>query len=286
MKTKLFLLLTAAMLLLSVNVSAQTKKAAEKKAVKTEKRATAKKAPAGTPLKGDVNEDGVVDVADIAAVIAIMKNGGGTGEETKYYWYVGTTKPTSLSQASTVTSYPEELTYTNNSGAKSHIFVLTNSNKNVTFINLATGNPVDQNEVDTTTISGYKIFETAVGTANTGTIKIRISSTYYWYVGTTPVDDTNYTSISSSVTEIPASTNVTLNTDDYLYIVAPKTKTVTVLDANTQGVVNIKTYNSETHTFTYAETFVGDYKIYRSAQTCLGPFIINISDTNSLERSK
>lgn len=199
MKTKLFLLLTAAMLLLSVNVSAQTKKAAEKKAVKAEKRATAKKAPAGTPLKGDVNEDGVVDVADIAAVIAIMKNGGGTGEETKYYWYVGTTKPTSLSQASTVTSYPEELTYTNNSGAKSHIFVLTNSNKNVTFINLATGNPVDQNEVDTTTISGYKIFETAVGTANTGTIKIRISSTYYWYVGQIMPSDPNNSNQNTGV---------------------------------------------------------------------------------------
>ena len=106
------------------------------------------------------------------------------------------------------------------------------------------------------------------------------AETYYWYVGQTPVDDTNYTSISSSVTEIPTSTDVTLNTDDYLYIVAPKTKTVTVLDANTQGIVNIKTYNSETHTFTYAETFVDDYKIYKSAQPCVGPFIINISDTN------
>lgn len=126
-------------------------------------------------LKGDVNGDGVVDVADINAIIQIMKDGGGTGEETKCYFYVGTTKPTSLSQASVIESYPAEQTYTNNSGAKSHIFVLTNSDKNVTFINLATGNPISQNEVDTTTISGYKIFETAVGTANTGTIKIRIS---------------------------------------------------------------------------------------------------------------
>lgn len=32
----------------------------------------------GTSLKGDVNGDGVVDVADINAIIAIMKNGGGT----------------------------------------------------------------------------------------------------------------------------------------------------------------------------------------------------------------
>lgn len=49
-----------------------------------------------TPLKGDVNNDGTVDVADINAVIEIMKNGGGTGEETKYYWYVGQTPPTAL----------------------------------------------------------------------------------------------------------------------------------------------------------------------------------------------
>ena len=33
-----------------------------------------------TPLKGDVNEDGKVDVADINAVIQIMKDAGGTFE--------------------------------------------------------------------------------------------------------------------------------------------------------------------------------------------------------------
>ena len=38
-------------------------------------------------LKGDVNGDGAVDVADIAAVIQIMKDNGDI--ETKYYWYVG-----------------------------------------------------------------------------------------------------------------------------------------------------------------------------------------------------
>ena len=103
--------------------------------------------------------------------------GGSTGEETAttYYWYVGTSKPTSLNQCEVVSEYPTEQTYTNNSGAKSHIFVLTNSDKNVTFINIASSMPVSQTAVDTTTISGYKIFETAVGTANTGSIIIRIS---------------------------------------------------------------------------------------------------------------
>jgi hypothetical protein len=46
------------------------------------------------PLKGDVNGDGVVDVADIAAIIDIMANGGGPVSTTTYYWYVGTTQPT------------------------------------------------------------------------------------------------------------------------------------------------------------------------------------------------
>ncbi|MBQ8628472.1 MAG: hypothetical protein IJ421_03245 [Prevotella sp.] len=38
-------------------------------------------------VKGDVNGDGVVDVADIAAVIKIMTENGSI--EKKYYWYVG-----------------------------------------------------------------------------------------------------------------------------------------------------------------------------------------------------
>jgi len=42
-----------------------------------------------TPLKGDVNEDGKVDVADINAIIKIMKDAGGTAEETEYYFYLG-----------------------------------------------------------------------------------------------------------------------------------------------------------------------------------------------------
>ena len=42
----------------------------------------------GTPLRGDVNEDGVVDVADINTIIAIMKN------VQEHYFYLGTIKPT------------------------------------------------------------------------------------------------------------------------------------------------------------------------------------------------
>ena len=153
MKTKFFMLLAA--VLLSASAFAQSENT-------------------GT-LKGDVNGDGVVDVADINAVIQIMKNGGGTGEETKFYWYVGTEKPTSLSQASVVESYPAEQTYTNNSGAKAYIYVLTNSDKNVTFIEPNLGTILGQQDIDTTTIPGYKIFGMYSKTVNTGSVKIKIS---------------------------------------------------------------------------------------------------------------
>lgn len=45
-------------------------------------------------LKGDVNGDGVVDVADIAAGIKVMHEQ--TADGTKYYWYAGQEKPTSM----------------------------------------------------------------------------------------------------------------------------------------------------------------------------------------------
>ena len=153
MKTKK-LLLMAAMLLMSVCLFAQSNN--------------------NTPLKGDVNGDGKVDYNDVLAVLKIMKEAGGTKEATTYYFYVGTTKPTSLSQASVVESYPAEQTYTNNSGAKSRIYVLTNSDKNVTMIDPGLGGIIDQDDVDTTTIPGYKIFSTYSRWANGSPVLIRI----------------------------------------------------------------------------------------------------------------
>ena len=63
MKTKFFMLLAA--VLLSASAFAQS-------------------GTNGT-LKGDVNGDGVVDVADINAIIQIMKDGGGTADENTWY---------------------------------------------------------------------------------------------------------------------------------------------------------------------------------------------------------
>ena len=51
---------------------------------------------------GDVNGDGKVNEQDIAAIIEIMAEAGGVKEQTKYYWYVGWTKPTSLETLKTL----------------------------------------------------------------------------------------------------------------------------------------------------------------------------------------
>ena len=67
MKTKFMMLLAA--MLLSASAFAQSEN--------------------NEPLKGDVNGDGKVDVADINEIIKIMKEAGGTAETPTYYWYVG-----------------------------------------------------------------------------------------------------------------------------------------------------------------------------------------------------
>ena len=58
--------------------------------------------------KADVNGDGVVNEADIAEILAIMKNAGGIAEQPKYYWYAGWTEPTAENIAEIVNEmYPK-----------------------------------------------------------------------------------------------------------------------------------------------------------------------------------
>ena len=70
MKTKFFTLFAAFALLFGAKAMAQT--------------------------DGDVNGDGKVDEQDITAIIQIMQEAGGVKEQTKYYWYAGQERPTSL----------------------------------------------------------------------------------------------------------------------------------------------------------------------------------------------
>ena len=198
MRTKFFFLLAA--LLLNVCAFAQSENT--------------------TPLKGDVNNDGTVDVADINAVIEIMKNGGGTGEETKYYWYAGQTQPQNMSSNPTVddTNFTVDKWHTlgtattiaktitgGTRGNDWYVAVPTSINLKPTATDLTTPDPTWDN-LGTITVNGvsYTIWRTnsteirqAVYMAGTGE-----ETKYYWYAGQTQpssisgtptVDDTNFT---------------------------------------------------------------------------------------------
>ena len=228
MKTKKILLM-AAMLLMSVCSFAQDN---------------------NTPLVGDVNEDGKVDIADIVAILNIMKEAGGTAGDSKYYFYVGTTKPTSLSQASVVESYPAEQTYTNNSGAKSRIYVLTNSDKNVTFIEPNLNVVLDQESIDTSTISGYKIFTTTAKCANGGVTKIRITdeapTANYFYVGTTKPTSLSQASFVESYPAEQTFTNPSTTEKNYVYVLTTLDKTVNFYDPSDPNTPTVKTEDTST----------------------------------------
>ena len=55
---------------------------------------TSAMAQVDSTLKGDVNEDGVVDMADIVAVIKIMQE----TQDVKYYWYVWQENPAEMTK--------------------------------------------------------------------------------------------------------------------------------------------------------------------------------------------
>ena len=66
---------------------------------------TSAMAQVDSTLEGDVNGDGVVDIADITAVIAIIKQNAEANPT--YYWYAGWTEPTAANIATIINeTYP------------------------------------------------------------------------------------------------------------------------------------------------------------------------------------
>lgn len=185
MKTKKFFMLLAVVLLSGASAFAQSE---------------------SETLKGDVNEDGVVDVADINAVIEIMKAGGGVVEPPTYYFSVGTTAPdasnyTTVNNATT--DIPTTIEFTSSARVR-HYFLIPN-NKTLTVIDKVAQVAVPITENTSISIPNHKVYQTNGAIAATATVIITLSDvqpTYYWYAGQTQptsisgtptVDDTNFT---------------------------------------------------------------------------------------------
>lgn len=154
------------------------------------------------PLKGDVNGDGKIDVADITAIVKIiMENGGGTAHN--YTWYLGETEQESFTTAdfNMTGTKPTVLNIGPSSGDKVTVWIYPQSWGKPTKILDPNGNDMTNAFIygdDWMTIpNGYYGGWTQL-TLNT-TWRVTWPETYYWYVGTE--NPMNMSSISPIVND-------------------------------------------------------------------------------------
>lgn len=133
------------------------------------------------PLKGDVNEDGTVDVADLVNVIKIMKDAGGAVGEKMCYWYAGTEQVEADNFTDVASRIPEsEIPETGSVTANGqYVYFVMPETKHLESLTYANGSDV---EFTCTDVMGYHIYKTSemINTTINYTIK---QTTYYWYVG-------------------------------------------------------------------------------------------------------
>ena len=255
MKTKLNLLLTAVMLLLSANVFAQSGSI--------------------DPGKGDVNGDGVVDVADITAVASIMRDGGGVVK--LGYFYLGTTAPTAENYralpgvVTSLTSIDEAVGTEAAVAAGQTLYMMcptawvtgksvaveTQSGKTIHFLE----------EVDVATVSGYSIYKTQVlDASSTVTLKTPTAKLYF-SVGLTEVTSSNYTTANNATTTIPTTYEFTNNSGarNYVYVLIPSTKSISSI----KGKVSDGSIS-----YTEQSVSIPNHKVYRTGALANGSTMI------------
>ena len=153
-------------------------------------------------LKGDVNSDGSVDVADIVSVIDLIQKGQGTGEAG--YFYLGTTKPTAenfttlAGAVATYTSIDEAVGTKVSVAAGETLYMLCPTSWMKTKdVALEDGGDetVNFSKKDAATISGYSIYETSAWKSSS-TATLKIIPSYFWYCG--PISDSGENTIEIS----------------------------------------------------------------------------------------
>ena len=153
------------------------------------------------PLKGDVNEDGTVDVADMVSIIRIMKDGGGAVGEKQVYWYAGTNNGNAVTADNFIdvaTKIGEsEIPATGSVTADGkYIYLVMPEMRHIESLTYEGGSAV---EFSCTDVMGYHIYRTAelINAKINFTI---VETTYYWYVGQT--NPSTMTSISPIVNDM------------------------------------------------------------------------------------
>lgn len=151
-----------------------------------------------TPLKGDVNGDGTVDVADLVAVMQIMRDGGGAVGEKMCYWYAGVNNGNAVTDENFIniasriaeSQIPEAGSVT---AAGQYIYIVMPETRHLS--SLTDGNGVAV-EYDCTEVFGYHIYKTSEKV--NGTFNYAIAETiYYWYVGNDKQESTSTISVAT-----------------------------------------------------------------------------------------
>ena len=253
MKSKFFTLFAAFVLLFSAQASAQA--------------------------NGDVNGDGKVDEQDIAAILEIMAEAGGVKEQTKYYWYCGQTKPTSMANNPTqdeITDGTSDTDFKPNtwhpltkdatsiahtivggtSGNAWYIAVPTSFGFKPTATDLVT--PNNSWTTDGTITVGnveYTLWKPAGTSARQAVYMAKEQTKYYWYVGQEAVTADNYTTLDgvTQVTEYPSTIEYTTTIRNYVYFLIADNKSITKV-MNGPFTANVSETTSP----------IAGYKLYKS----------------------
>ena len=155
------------------------------------------------PAKGDVNEDGTVDVADMVSIIKIMKDGGGAIGEKQAYWYAGTNGGNAVT-ADNFTDVASKIPESEIPAAGfvtangQYVYIVMPETRHIE--SLTDVNNADV-EFTCTDVMGYHIYKTTE-LINTQINYTVAQTVYYWYVGQTEptsmtsnptIDDINFT---------------------------------------------------------------------------------------------
>ena len=192
------------------------------------------------PAKGDVNEDGTVDVADMVSIIKIMKDGGGAIGAKQAYWYAGTND----GNAVTADNFTDVASKIPESEIPAAGFVTANGQ--YVYIVLPETRHIesltDVNNADVeftcTDVMGYHIYKTTE-LINTQINYTVAQTVYYWYVGKSIPESINgdgWTLLGTDLSGVSYIQADTSNDPDYtfpkFYVVLPTS-------------LNFKPYNAD-----------------------------------------
>lgn len=163
------------------------------------------------PVKGDVNEDGTVDVADITAVIKIMKENA--TPQTTYYWYIGTTQPTVENYktiATEVSSYDDIYEYS--SKERNYHYILVAEDIPITCRDKPISGRITISEYTSVNIPGHKVYKTNGALAVGGTICIDLGDEWkHFYFGTNQPTADNYETLTPQYSSLSDMDGVTVH---------------------------------------------------------------------------